>query len=566
MSSGRAKLDVASEERRLITWLQYIIEHVGKDVPDTLERVFRIFRFDVNNQTKTELLTCISRAKATFRTVYNSLSLFEKNLKCPSQENSMLLQLSFSQRNISEPNDPFSPENVDNILNDESSPCFYSETGTNKANIREYTTDQERAKEPSHVKQHPNVEELKDDNRSLRKQLASLKMKNHQYEESLFELGKLSVEENAKRNEERKSELFSKIYHSSSSGTKPSLASTSNGRFSPSLIVRSPLAKGERSGVSFSGGNPTNCRPDSRNSSNRFTEAQATNESVVLANQAASNQQHPRGAEAMVKKRNHQLEKDVGSNVPTSKGNAKNEKDEAANMTRASDLPSTSQQSYDLSCADERDDSRMQSSSLSTIQPSPDATTLYNNYKLLLLTLAQRLLASDVVMLKDWAALNFSIENPQNATDVLFQLDEKRVINASDLSRLSDFFESIIRFDLVHIIDAFLLGDYDLLRQTPASETRNGSGAQNSQHGTMATSRNLNPGRLSIHPTASDASQGSEGRNPTTSRPPENSGGISNSVLQQTEQTAFQNSSEEIMFNPAAVSSLARSKCVLLLL
>jgi hypothetical protein len=129
----------------------------------------------------------------------------------------------------------------------------------------------------------------------------------------------------------------------------------------------------------------------------------------------------------------------------------------------------------------QQQDSGMEKISLDSTPPMSVATTLYNNYKLLLLTLAQRLLASDVVMLKDWAAQNFSIENPQNATDVLFQLDEKRVINASDLSQLSDFFESIMRFDLVYVIDAFLLGDYDLLRQTPASERRNAVEAQGAQ-------------------------------------------------------------------------------------
>ncbi len=95
------------------------------------------------------------------------------------------------------------------------------------------------------------------------------------------------------------------------------------------------------------------------------------------------------------------------------------------------------------------------------------ARTLYNNYKLLLLSLARRLLSPEVVKLKDWAVRKFSIENPQNATDVLFRLDQKGIIHASDLGQLRDFFEYIVRFDLVHIIDAFLLGDYSLLRQTP---------------------------------------------------------------------------------------------------
>ncbi len=85
-------------------------------------------------------------------------------------------------------------------------------------------------------------------------------------------------------------------------------------------------------------------------------------------------------------------------------------------------------------------------------------------------------------MLKDWAAQNFSINNPQNATDVLFQLDQKGVINASDLRQLSDSLESIIRFDLVYIVDAFLFGDYNLLRQIPSSNNRVRTRTQNSLH------------------------------------------------------------------------------------
>jgi hypothetical protein len=100
--------------------------------------------------------------------------------------------------------------------------------------------------------------------------------------------------------------------------------------------------------------------------------------------------------------------------------------------------------------------------SLSNVPPTSVATMLYNNYKLLLLSLGQRFLFSDVVKLKEWVTKKFSIENPQNGTDVLFQLDMKGIINASNLSPLRDFSESIVRIDLVYIIDEFLLGDYGL--------------------------------------------------------------------------------------------------------
>ncbi len=148
-------------------------------------------------------------------------------------------------------------------------------------------------------------------------------------------------------------------------------------------------------------------------------------------------------------------------------------------------------------------------------------------------------------MLKDWAAQNFSINNPQNATDVFLQLDQKAVINASDLSLLCKFFESIIRFDLMYIIDAFLLGDYSLLRQSPAYKNRDATGAQNLRH--AATSRTpgllnvVNTSQFSINPAARGTLQISEERNSATSRKTENRSRAQNSVSQQTQRAAFLN-------------------------
>jgi hypothetical protein len=85
----------------------------------------------------------------------------------------------------------------------------------------------------------------------------------------------------------------------------------------------------------------------------------------------------------------------------------------------------------------------------------------------MLLSLGQSL-SSEVAKLKDWASQNFSIGNAQNATDVLLQLHQKGIIKASNLIPLRDFFESIVRIDLVYIIDEFLLGNYSLLRQIPS--------------------------------------------------------------------------------------------------
>jgi hypothetical protein len=150
----------------------------------------------------------------------------------------------------------------------------------------------------------------------------------------------------------------------------------------------------------------------------------------------------------------------------------------------------------------------------------------------------------------DWASQNFSIENAQNATDVLLQLDQKRIINASDVSPLRDFFESIIRIDLVYIIDEFLLGNYSLLRQTSALKTRDLNRAQNPQYGstsrytsllnTLSSSSSSPRGsRTGSNVAASGPSQMSTNRNPATSRTPENSNGPQSSVAQQNRQSAL---------------------------
>ncbi len=185
--------------------------------------------------------------------------------------------------------------------------------------------------------------------------------------------------------------------------------------------------------------------------------------------------------------------------------------------------------------------------------PPPSVVTLYNNYKLLLFSLAQRLLSSDVVKLRDWASQNFAIENAKNATDVLFQLDDKEIINASDLSALSDFFESTVRFDLVYIIDAFLLGDYSLLRQIPASKKRDANRAQNPQYGstsryasvlnTLSSSQASSRGSREAgrYAAPSGSLQTNTDRNPATSRNPENSNRPQSSFPQQKHQPAFPN-------------------------
>ena len=90
---------------------------------------------------------------------------------------------------------------------------------------------------------------------------------------------------------------------------------------------------------------------------------------------------------------------------------------------------------------------------------------VYNAYKLLLLTISDRMLHSDIIKLKEWANEIFSVDSNLSPAKVILQLDQKGAINASDLGQLRVFFESITRFDLLYLTDEFYNGDYDKLRK-----------------------------------------------------------------------------------------------------
>ena len=90
---------------------------------------------------------------------------------------------------------------------------------------------------------------------------------------------------------------------------------------------------------------------------------------------------------------------------------------------------------------------------------------VYNIYRLLLLTISDRLLYNDIIKLREWANEKFSVDSNLSPAKVILQLDQKGAINASDLGQLRLFFESITRFDLVYLIDEFYNGDYDKLRK-----------------------------------------------------------------------------------------------------
>ena len=100
------------------------------------------------------------------------------------------------------------------------------------------------------------------------------------------------------------------------------------------------------------------------------------------------------------------------------------------------------------------------------------AAQIYNAYKLLLLTISTSLLSSDIVNIREWAYGKFAIESNLSVTDVIFQLDRKGAINAYDLNHLRAFFVSIVRFDLVYLIDEFSGGDYDKFKKLISQNDR----------------------------------------------------------------------------------------------
>ena len=425
---------------------------------------------------------------------------------------------------------------------------------------------------PSYMAMSQREKELEDENGFLRKQLESLQSK---YEETLAELGKIVVEKTAKENQQRKSDFFQQIFHPPIREVE--ISPLSKPKDKPINDTSSPIVypTGSRSGYEncCRANGPVNSSHRPQTSNNESASRPPLNTSVFSP--ADSSEQPIRGAEGLAQGSNKgervtndrsrikdsfkQVTEKVTDEVQGHRENRTlttqnspcvqsrematcgERANQSGETNGTNDLASTStcRPGYEnLSFSVQQDDSGSESISLGNVPPTSVATTLYNNYKLLLLSLAQNLLSSDVVKLKDWAAQTFSINNPQNnSIDILFQLDQKGVINASDLSQLSDFFESIIRFDLVHIIDAFLLGDYSLLRQNQASRSKN-QGANPAQN-LPQRARNvdfLNAVNTRQFPI-------SAARNPTASRRPESNNGSQVSHPQYTQQAAIRNSS-----------------------
>ena len=392
----------------------------------------------------------------------------------------------------------------------------------------------------------------RDQKTRLQKQLKLWQIK---YEVILLEFGEISVEKSAEERKRKEYALFQQIYR---------------GHFQN----RHGNGHGRRSSCEIG------CL-------NGFLKSQIENENCdcVKVNTAVTGEKPVRGAEALMTEGNHQSsikemfarnkderrkEEQHNSGVSTYQNNSDatnpemrgrscitaeerssgGEGNNGSRNVNGTIVMTSASEEGNLSFSVQQDYSNEgEFISLGVVPPASVATILYTNYKLLLVSQSQVLLSCDVLKLKDWAAQNFSIENAQNATEVFLQLDKKGVINASDLSPLRNFFESIIRYDLVYIIDEFLLGDYTLLHKISVMKKRDSTKAlQNPQRASRYTSL-LSPLRQTPRrgPSRNEAFSGSlqvnTEQNQAGSRKPENSNGAQNSSTHQRNQPLFPNTS-----------------------
>ncbi len=262
------------------------------------------------------------------------------------------------------------------------------------------------------------------------------------YKDALLELGRLTVEHDAKMNQIKETEQFRKIFPPKSlmlSVANVSEGNNNSSAFSPRSIVLSSDVPSHD--VPTKG--KMNQLPVSSLLSPSGEQSVGTSGELVESNARQGNDQNK---ESEAQNRNQAI--DVG---PTNVLIATNEQNVPGDR-----LP--------LSIAAE-EINNAEPISLTNEPSSSVAADVYNAYKLLLLTLSGRLQRSDVIKLKEWANEKFSVDTNLSANDVILQLDRKGAITTLDLSQLRVFFESILRFDLLYLIDEFNNGDYDKLRK-----------------------------------------------------------------------------------------------------
>ena len=120
---------------------------------------------------------------------------------------------------------------------------------------------------------------------------------------------------------------------------------------------------------------------------------------------------------------------------------------------------------------------------------------IYNNYKLLVLMISAMLLCSEVEKFKEWARNMYRVDISSHLFEGLLELDQKGIISASDLTNLKEFFEKLLRFDLVHLIDYFIEDDYTSLKGCARSIKNNNPSRNTRTAGLGATSSIANPKR-----------------------------------------------------------------------
>ena len=152
------------------------------------------------------------------------------------------------------------------------------------------------------------------------------------------------------------------------------------------------------------------------------------------------------------------------------------------------------------------------------------AAQIYIAYNLLLSTISNLLLSSDIIKIREWAKEKFEVENNCSLTDMFSQLDQKGAINAFDLSQLRTFFESIGRCDLVYLIDEFSGGDYDKFKKLISENYR---GKRSHEHAgnqvQVASSRvHLPRNRNSLRATAVERGKSNVGRLERQTSAPQN--------------------------------------------
>ena len=75
-------------------------------------------------------------------------------------------------------------------------------------------------------------------------------------------------------------------------------------------------------------------------------------------------------------------------------------------------------------------------------------------YKLLFPRIAGDLLSDDIRKLKQCGETGFQIDISGDVNAILLELDRKKIISITDLSRLKKFFAACPRYDLVCLIDS----------------------------------------------------------------------------------------------------------------